>query len=257
LFADGIYNLSRNFRLQQVGDLDWVLKNYDFQSIARSIDELIVLDVGRSEQRAVAGLCSALRSLGRNCFMPVAAGGGVKRLADAKQLFEAGADKLVLNSAYFLDPDLVREVAKIYGSQSIVASLDYRREKDGTRRVYFSHGSQMSAFSLQQAVAYVQDVGAGEIYMTSIDHDGTGHGFDMEGLALVAPSCPVPIIASGGAGNHLHFSEALKSGLVTAVSTANLFNFMADGLADARSSLVVDGIDFSVWHFPEDSQSAW
>ncbi len=253
LFADGVYNLSRNFRLQKVGDLEWVLNNYEFQSIARSIDELIVLDVNRSEQRDVVGLCGALRNLGRDCFMPLAAGGGVRCLADARQLFAAGADKLVLNSAYFLDPDFVREAVKIYGAQSIVASLDYRKEQNGTRQVYFANGSQVSSFSLQEAVTYVRDVGVGEIYMTSIDNDGTGNGFDMEALSLVAPSCPIPIIASGGAGNHLHFSEALKSGLVTAVSTANLFNFMADGLADARSSLVLDGVDLSVWHFPEDN----
>jgi len=255
LFADGVYNLSRNFRLQKVGDLDWVLKNYDFQSIARSIDELIVLDVNRLARRDVPGLCSALENLGRNCFMPIAAGGGVRCLADAKQLFKSGADKLVLNTAYFLDPDFVRELIRIYGAQSIVSSIDYRKEQDGTRRVYHANGSQASTFNIQEAVAYVRDVGAGEIYLTSIDNDGTGSGFDMEALSLVAPSCPIPIIASGGAGNHLHFNEALDSGLVTAVSTANLFNFMADGLADARSSMLSDGIDLSVWHFAEDRPS--
>jgi imidazole glycerol-phosphate synthase subunit HisF len=249
LFDDGYYNLSRNFRLQRVGNLDWVLENYDFDSIARSIDELVILDVSRTERQNIETLSNELSRLGRNCFMPFAVGGGIRTLDHALKLFKAGADKVILNTAYFLNPDLVRELGRIVGVQSIVASLDYRLETDGERRVYINNGSEASRFPLMDAVRYVQDVGAGEIYLTSIDNDGTGKGFDLEALGMVAPSCSVPIIASGGAGNHMHFNEALKSGLVSAVSTANLFNFMGDGLADARLSLLEDGVDLSVWDF--------
>ncbi len=251
LFADGLYNLSRNFRLQKVGDLSWVLKNYDFESIARSIDELVLLDVNRDKRNDIDALCGALEQLGANCFMPVAAGGGIRNMDDARRLFKAGADKLVLNSAYFTDLGFVREAVKTFGEQSIIASLDYRREPGGQRRVYIQNGSRATDLNIVEAVDYVQQVGAGEIYLTSIDHDGTGSGYDVDVLPSVASSCSVPIIISGGAGFHTHFSEVLKGGFVSAASTANLFNFMSDGLADARASLLDDGVDLSVWQFSD------
>jgi len=249
LYEDGNYNLSRNFRLQKVGNLDWVLENYDFDSIARSIDELIVLDVSRSGKRDVNSLSNELQRLGRNCFMPFAVGGGIRTLDHALQLFKAGADKVVMNTAYFSNPCLIRDLGQIVGVQSIVASIDYRVIPDGQRMVYINNGSEAAGHSLIDAVKYVQDIGAGELYLTSIDNDGTGQGFDLEALRIVASVCSIPVIASGGAGNHNHFSVALKSGLVSAVSTANLFNFMGDGLADARRSMFADGIDLSSWDF--------
>lgn len=249
LYTDGNYHLSRNFRLQKVGSLDWVLDNYDFDSIARSIDELIVLDVSRSEKRDVNSLSNELQRLGRNCFMPFAVGGGIRTLDHALQLFKAGADKIVMNTAYFSDPDLIRDLGQIIGIQSIVASIDYRLNADGERVVYINNGSEAAGHSLIDAVKYVQDVGAGELYLTSVENDGTGQGFDLEALRLVASVCSIPVIASGGAGNYSHFNAALKSGLVSAVSTANLFNFMGDGLADARRSMFADGIDLSSWDF--------
>jgi len=249
LYADGNYHLSRNFRLQKVGNLDWVLDNYDFDSIARSIDELIVLDVSRAEKRDVNSLSRELQRLGRNCFMPFAVGGGIRTLDHALQLFKAGADKIVMNTAYFSNPGLIRDLGQIIGVQSIVASIDYRLAPGGKRMVYINNGSEAAGYSLVDAVKYVQDVGAGELYLTSVENDGTGQGFDLEALRLVASVCSIPIIASGGAGNYSHFNAALKSGFSSAVSTANLFNFMGDGLADARRSMFADGIDLSSWDF--------
>ena len=122
LLDAGYYNLSRNFRLQRVGDLKWVQENYDFDSIARSIDELIVLDVAKAEASDIDALAVQVRCLGEQCFMPIAAGGGIRSLANAQKLFQAGADKLVLNSPYFEDPQLISELVRV--RRAIDRSLD-------------------------------------------------------------------------------------------------------------------------------------
>lgn len=241
------YNLSRNFRLQRVGDLKWVQENYDFDSIARSIDELIILDVAKAQTNDIDALAAQVRHLGEQCFMPIAAGGGIRSLANAQKLFQAGADKLVLNSPYFEDPQFVRELVQTYGSQSIVASIDFRLQEDGTRRVYCRGGMRDTGLKLEQAIELVQEVGTGELYLTSMERDGTGDGYDLESLSIASRLASVPVIASGGAGNYAHFVEALRSRAVNAVSTANLFNFMGDGLQEARASLVSEGIRLSVW----------
>jgi cyclase len=247
LLEDGYYNLSRNFRLQRVGGLDWVQENYDFDSIARSIDELVVLDVARAGTSDIDALAVQVRRLGERCFMPIAAGGGIRQVAHAQALFQAGADKIVLNSPYFKQPELIHELIGIFGAQSIVASIDYRRDEAGLRRVYCHGGTEDTGLSLEQAVQRIQKIGAGELYLTSMNNDGTGDGYDLEGLSIAAAISSVPIIASGGAGNHSHFIEALRSGHVKAVSTSNLFNFMCDGLQEARATLLHEGLNLSNW----------
>lgn len=247
LLDSGYYNLSRNFRLQRVGDLKWVQENYDFDSIARSIDELVVLDVAKPEASEIEALAAQVRRLGEQCFMPIAAGGGIRSVAHAQKLFQAGADKLVLNSAYFEDAPLVRELVRTYGAQSIVASIDFRLQEDGSRRVYCRGGTRDTGLELEQAIELVQEVGTGELYLTSVERDGTGDGYDLESLTIASRLASVPVIASGGAGNHVHFAEALRSRAVNAVSTANLFNFMGDGLQEARSALLEEGLNLSNW----------
>jgi imidazole glycerol-phosphate synthase subunit HisF len=247
LLDAGYYNLSRNFRLQRVGDLKWVQENYDFDSIARSIDELVVLDVAKAEASDIDALAAQVRRLSGQCFMPIAAGGGIRSIAHAQKLFQAGADKLVLNSPYFEDPRLVRELVRTYGAQSIVASIDFRLQEDGTRRVYCRGGTLDTGLKLEQAIALVQEVGTGELYLTSMERDGTGDGYDLESLSMASQLASVPVIASGGAGNYAHFVEALRSRAVNAVSTANLFNFMGDGLRDARNEMLQDGVSLALW----------
>jgi cyclase len=246
LLEAGYYNQSRNFRLQRVGDLKWVHENYDFDSIARAIDELVVLDVASSEASDIEALAAQVRRLGDQCFMPIAAGGGIRNVAHAHKLFLAGADKIVLNSAYFEAPQLVRELVRTYGAQSVVASIDFRLQ-DGVRRVYSRGGTRDTGLTLEQAIELVQEVGAGELYLTSVERDGTGDGYDLESLAIAARLASMPVIASGGAGNHVHFVEALGSRAINAVSTANLFNFMGDGLRDARNEMLQAGVSLSVW----------
>ena len=237
LFGDGAYHLSRNFSLQQVGDINWITTHYCFEIMSRYLDELMVLDVSRGD-RDPKGLVEQIRALCRNVFAPVAAGGGIRSLEDANRLFRAGVDKVVLNSAFFLDPALPRHLAAVYGSQSIVASLDYRVEAGGARRVRIRNGGEETGVDLVEAVHRIEELGAGEVFMTCIDRDGTGQGYDIEGLRLCAAATGLPLIASGGAGNSAHFARAFSEAGVQAVATANLFNFMDEGLQDARAELL-------------------
>jgi imidazole glycerol-phosphate synthase subunit HisF len=248
LYAKGRFHLSRNFNLQAVGDLRWLLQNYEFESIARAIDELVILNVDR-EPANPSDFLETVQQLARGCFMPIAVGGGVRSMAQAETLFNGGADKIVLNSAYADAPDLVARVVDAYGAQSVVASIDFRRAPDGSTTTFVNCGARKTDHDLAAALRQAVDLGAGEVYLTSIDRDGTGDGYDREALKLAYESCSLPVIASGGADTYDRLAEGIHSGYAAAVSTAHLFNFMGDGLADARQGLIGEGITLSRWDF--------
>jgi cyclase len=250
LYADGKFHLSRNFNLQAVGDYDWLMENYEFESIARSIDELVILNVGRNPDGWGDFIHTVQRVVNR-CFMPVAVGGGIRSTEQARMLFENGADKVVLNSAFFSDPQLVTNLASLYGAQSIVASLDFRRNAADEAEIFIDGGRENADVLLADAVSRAARAGAGEIYLTSIDRDGTGMGYDFAALETAFLSCDLPIIAAGGADTSDRLAEGLRSGFVSAVSTAHLFNFMCDGLRDAREELIAEGIPLSHWNFED------
>lgn len=248
LYAEGNFHLSRNFNLQAVGNFDWLMENYEFESIARSIDELVILNVGRGEIDWT-DFIRTVQNVARQCFMPVAVGGGIRVAEQARMLFENGADKVVLNSAFFDAPDLVRQLVQNYGAQSIVASLDFRRNDDGVAKLYVEGGKKETGLDLGTGIVRATELGAGEIYLTSIDRDGTGMGYDLQALELAYMACDLPLIAAGGADTYDRLAEGIRSGFVSAVSTSHLFNFMCDGLKDARQQLIADGIPLSHWNF--------
>lgn len=241
----GVFMLSRNFRLQRVGDLKWLKDHYDFNAIAFSIDELVVLNVERGEKNTDL-FCQNVLELTRNCFVPLAAGGGIDSLDVAYRLFSSGADKLVINSILFKNPGLVEELVNIFGGQSIVASLDYKVSTNETQ-VFIENGQVGTGVGLEEAVKRVIDLGVGELYVTSIDRDGTGQGLDIKTLKTIAELSPIPIIASGGVGRFDHLVAGIEEAKVQAVSTANLFNFMADGLIEARLFMREKGIALAEW----------
>ncbi len=245
LMQNGTYMLSRNFRLQSVGNLDWIKEYYDFNAIAYSIDELIVLNVERGE-KTVNGFAGNVAELVAGCFIPIACGGGIRSLDDAFTLLDAGADKLVVNTPLVKQPDLVREMVKNFGSQCVVASIDYRRVGDRTM-VYIADGTEETGWTVEDAVANAERLEAGEIYLTSMERDGTGQGYDLEMLTQITASSSLPVIASGGVGRYDHLTTGIEKAGVKAVSTANLFNFMAEGLTEARDYMKDREIDLAVW----------
>lgn len=246
LIEDGFFVLSRNFGLQKAGDLEWLKDFYDFNSIAFSIDELIVLDVSRNK-RDRAGFASLLKKISRGCFMPIAAGGGIRSVDDVSVLLQSGADKVVVNTSLFKNEEMVRELVRSFGAQCIIASIDFMTDSSGQTNVYVENGKEATGLSVQQAMEHVQSLGVGEIYLTSMALDGTGRGLDSKVIAEAGMLARCPLIASGGAGTFAHIAQALDLPAVSAVSTANLFNFMSDNLTEARNYVEQSGTPLAKW----------
>jgi len=241
IYGDGKFNQSRNFRLQEVGDINWLERNYKFQEIAFALDELIVLNASK-KKKDIKSFSKVLNRLVNDVFIPIAAGGGIRSMKDAELLFHNGADKLVLNSVLYTDKELVKKLVKKYGSQSIVGSIDY-----ALSNVYISDGLKKIDLPLGKYIDYVTSLGVGEIYLNSIDKDGTGFGYDFETICLVSKNIKLPLIIAGGAGNDRHLIEGLRTDNVSAVATANLFNFVGNGLPEARKRILEEGINIVNW----------
>lgn len=246
LYNNGQFMLSRNFRLQKVGNLKWLQTNYNFSHISFSIDELIVLDVTRSERNTEA-FCDALEALTEGCFVPITAGGGVCTIEHARTLLRSGADKVVVNTALYQNGGFISELASEFGRQCVVASMDVKRAADGTYQVMAECGNKCLEGTAAYWIEQITNDAVGEIYLNSIDRDGTGQGYDMQLLDLLPPKMPKPVILAGGVGNSTHLAEGLADARVDAVATAHLFNFVGDGLKQARRSLIAGGVELPIW----------
>ena len=245
IYADNYFNQSRNFRLQRVGDLNWLENNYGFSKIAHSLDELIIIDATKG-QKNIKNFGKTIEGVVENVFIPICAGGGIKSVYDAEFLFHSGADKIIINTGVYEDPSLIKDLVRIYGSQSIVASIDYKIT--GNKQIIFiNNGTKEIDRDLDAYVSYVQDLGVGEIYLNSIDKDGTGFGYDLETIIKISSNIKIPLIIAGGAGNQLHLLEGIKLSQVNAVATANLFNFIGDALINARKYLLNNNINLANW----------
>lgn len=242
--------LSRNFRLQRAGNIEWLKSNYDFKNISYSIDELIVLDVTRKDRNVVV-FAEVLKKLVNHVFVPIAAGGGVHSLESADVLLQSGADKLVINSILHTSHHIISELSKTFGRQCIVVSIDFKRNNNDSFVVYYDKGQKPADISLKDAVRKAVDLGAGEILINSINRDGTGNGYDLKAVDFIRDGLEVPLIISGGAGNAKHLIEGLKTTGVDAVATANLFNFVGNGLPFARNEMIGDGLDLAKWDLEE------
>ena len=245
LFDKGKFMLSRNFRLQQVGNIDWLETNYNFRETAIAIDELVVLNVERSRD-SLDQFFEHVKKLNDDCFIPIAAGGGIRSVDDARRLLRSGADKVVINSVLHDDHSLVEALASEFGKQCLVASIDTKRV-DGVFRVFVENGTRMLDQELTTTLASVLKMPIGEIYLNSMDRDGTGQGYDEDMLALVPPSISVPLILAGGAGKPEHFEFGLNDPRVDAVSTAHLFNFVGNSLQLSRNYLLSKELPLVSW----------
>ena len=238
--------LSRNFRLQKVGNLNWLQTNYNFSKISCSIDELIVLDVTRGEKNP-ADFREALGCLTEGCFIPIAAGGGVRTVDDAWSLLRSGADKVVINTALYDDGGLIKDLASEFGAQCVVASMDIKASPDGTFQAWSDGGSICQLGGAEDWVDRVTDADVGEIYLNSMDRDGTGQGYELRLLDLLPAGMEKPVILAGGVGNAAHLAAGLADPRVDAVATAHLFNFVGDGLKQARQALIDGGVVLPLW----------
>ena len=245
IYDNGFFTQSRNFRLQRVVDINWLERNYNFQAISFSLDELVVLDASR-EFKDIRKFSKMVRRLVENVFMPVAAGGGIRTIEDADALFNNGADKVVVNSALYDDPGLTKAITDKYGAQSLVASVDYKLVGESLP-VFIHDGSTSIPMELDSYILYLEDLGVGEVLLNSIDKDGTGFGYDVTTIQEYGKSLSMPLIIMGGAGNEKHLQQGLSFDCVSAVATANLFNFIGEGLPNARQYMLENGGNLARW----------
>jgi len=246
IYSDEYFMQSRNFRLQKVGNLNWLEKNYEFGKIAFSLDELIVLNASKN-QKCIQKFATTISKLVKDVFIPIAAGGGIRSFEDAELLFKNGADKIVLNSILYENPNLVKRLVKHFGSQSVVASVDYRTIKN-IREVYINDGRIKIEKSMEDYIQDLIKLDVGELYLNSIDKDGTGFGYDFDTIHNIVDTIKLPLIISGGAGNEFHLIQGLDIEGVSAVATANLFNFVGNGLPNARVKILESGLNIANWN---------
>jgi cyclase len=222
--------------LRNAGDPAELAARYNVEGI----DELTVLDVTATLEGRRA-LLETIRQVSRKIFIPLAVGGGIRSMDDARAVIDAGADKVSLNSAALADPTLITHVAKTYGSQAVIVAIDAKRD-GGAFRVYGRSGTTEAAREAVQWATEAADRGAGEILLTSIDRDGTRSGFDCELTAAVSTAVPIPVIASGGAGVPDHFVEVFSSGCADAALAASIFHFSEHAVRDLKNHLSERGV---------------
>lgn len=207
----------------------------------REVDELIFLDITATPQRRGPDL-RQIEDLASECFMPMTVGGGVRHVEDIRDLLSVGADKVAVNSGAIKDTELIRHGAEMFGSQCIVASIDFRRLSDGRAEVYSHCGQEATGWDPIKWAKEVAALGAGEILLTSIDRDGTMQGYDIALTRQIAEAVNIPVIASGGAGCYDHFCEAVLEGKAAAVAAASIYHFTEQTPREAKEHMKAHGV---------------
>lgn len=224
--------------LRDAGDPIEVAKIYD----AAGADELVFLDItASSDAREIKA--DMVRRVAENVFIPFTVGGGIRTVEDFKMILREGADKVAVNSAAIMNPALIREAADKFGSQCVVVAIDAKRREDDSGWNIFKNGGRvdMGIDAVEWAVK-AEQLGAGEILLTSMDCDGTKAGYDLALTKAVAESVGIPVIASGGAGTMEHFYEALTEGKAEAALAASLFHFRELEIRDVKQYLRERGV---------------
>lgn len=211
---------------------------------AQYADELLFLDIEASKESRGA-LLDFVRVAASECFMPLTVGGGVRQIEDVRTLLRAGADKVVITTAAVQNPALIREAAETFGSQCVVAGVDYRGAGDNAR-AFIKCGSEATGRHPVELARELAALGAGEIMLNSIDRDGMMNGYDLETAARLADAVQIPIIVCGGAGNFAHLVEAFTTTAVAATACASVFHFGDNNPIRARSYLRNLGIPLRV-----------
>ena len=223
--------------LKDAGDPVEVAAMYD----KSGADELVFLDITASSDGRNTTV-DLVRKVAEKVFIPFTVGGGIRTVDDFKVLLREGADKISINSAAIMDPTLISRAADKFGSQCVVVAIDAKRQEDGHWSIYKNGGRvDMNIDAVEWAVK-AEQLGAGEILLTSMDCDGTKAGYDIELTNAIASNVSIPVIASGGAGNKEHFLDAFTKGKADAALAASLFHYKELDIMELKKYLADNGI---------------
>lgn len=229
--------------LRDAGDPVELAARYD----ADGADELVFLDItATSDGRET--MVDVVRRTAEQVFIPFTIGGGIRTVDDARTMLRAGADKVSVNSAAVARPELISEIAEVFGNQCVVCAIDARRRAwDGSAsegwEVYVAGGRTPTGMDVIEWAQRAESLGAGEILLTSMDRDGTRDGFDLELTAAVSGSVGVPVIASGGVGTLDHLVDGVVAGGADAVLAASIFHFDDHAIAEAKEHMIAAGVN--------------
>ncbi len=224
--------------LIDAGDPVEIARAYD----KAGADELVFLDITASSDGRDT-VVDMVRRVASQVFIPFTVGGGIRTVDDFKKILREGADKVAVNSAAIMNPDLISEAAEKFGSQCVVVAIDAKRRADGSGWNIYKNGGRvdMGIDAVEWAMK-ADELGAGEILLTSMDCDGTKAGYDLELTRMISENVSIPVIASGGAGTKEHFKEALTVGKADAALAASLFHFKELEICDVKEYLHQNGI---------------
>ncbi len=206
------------------------------------VDEIVLLDMsaspqGRGPDEAV------LEMLSQYCYVPLTVGGGIRSADEARGVIRAGADKTCVNTHAIARPALISEIADVLGSQCVVVSIDCKRENDGSYKVYTASGSRATGWMAADWAGHCATLGAGEIFLNSIDRDGSRAGYDIELIRSVTEAVEIPVIACGGVGSFGHFAPGIIEGGASAVAAANIIHHIEHSTIFAKAHMLKSGID--------------
>lgn len=208
----------------------------------REVDELFLVDILAHRITEEIDF-ESINEFGQDCFVPFTVGGGITKIEQIQKLLRSGADKVSVNTATYLNPELVSEIAKRYGTQCVVASIDARQIAGEAKWQCFSHGGQISTGrDVAEWAQEMEDRGAGEIMITSIERDGTFMGYDLALIEAVVNAVSIPVIASGGAGSYEHMVDAVMKSGASAVAAGSIFHFTELTPAGAKAAMQLAGI---------------
>ena len=228
--------------LRDAGDPVEVAARYN----AEGADELCMLDISATRQ-ARSTMLETVSGIAGQCFIPLTVGGGIRTLQEVETLLKAGADKVSVNSHAIAEPQFITAMARAFGAQCTVVAIDVRRwqqqQGDGSWQVHTRAGTEPTGLDAVAWARRAVALGAGEILLTSMDCDGTKKGYDCELTRTIGEAVPVPVIASGGAGNPQHLVDAVLLGGADAVLAASIFHYREHSLAETKAVMAAAGIE--------------
>ncbi len=218
-----------------------------------SADELIYVDISEEENydlrrddmkfKRMHDIYEIISYVSKTCFIPLSFGGNIKTIEGIRERLKRGADKVIIDTITVQEPEFITEAADKFGSQCIIVGIDVKTDENGRKEVYIEHGKRPTG---KHPVAWAKEVerlGAGEIFLNSIDRDGTGEGYDIDLIRSVTESVDIPVIVCGGVGVFEHFVDGVREGKASAVAAGNIFNYTENSVIRAKKILQKAGIE--------------